>query len=52
MVLHFWGAKGAGDLCFVATIKKRKLFIVNQHRDEKEASLVMLENGKYDRLRV
>ena len=44
MVVHFWGAKGAGDLCFVATIKKRKLYIVNQHRNEKEASLVISTN--------
>ena len=44
MVVYFWGARCAGDLCFVATIKKGKFFITNHLRGEKEASFVISMN--------
>ena len=46
MTVHFWGSMcaGAGDLCFVGMIKKGKFFIVNHHRGEKEARLVISIN--------
>ena len=44
MTVHFWGAMCGGDLCFAGMIKKWKVFILNDHRGEKEANFLISFN--------